>query len=111
MLGRVAAALRRPLLRPVVALSRGVGERQPVVINENDLSEMFVKGSGNGGQKINKTSNCVVLHHLPTGTVVKVRVPFLAFYGGINEISVKRRARLRGIARLRARSLPSDLMS
>ncbi|CAJ0846392.1 14239_t:CDS:2, partial [Entrophospora sp. SA101] len=32
-----------------------------------DLIESFIKGSGNGGQKINKTSNCVNLKHAPTG--------------------------------------------
>lgn len=29
-------------------------------INEADLEESFVRGSGPGGQKINKTSCCVV---------------------------------------------------
>lgn len=36
-------------------------------LKEQDLEEQFVKGSGPGGQKINKTSSCVVLKHLPTG--------------------------------------------
>jgi uncharacterized protein (UPF0248 family) len=35
-------------------------------LNENELSESFVRGSGAGGQKINKTANKVVLVHLPT---------------------------------------------
>lgn len=35
-------------------------------LNEDDLTETFVRGSGAGGQKINKTSNCVVLVHGPT---------------------------------------------
>lgn len=39
---------------------------------EDELEEQFVKGSGPGGQSVNKTSNCVVLKHLPTGIVVKV---------------------------------------
>lgn len=30
------------------------------VIREEDLIEDFVRGSGSGGQKVNKTSNCVV---------------------------------------------------
>ncbi|KAK2156090.1 hypothetical protein LSH36_222g04038 [Paralvinella palmiformis] len=38
---------------------------------ESDLEETFIRGSGPGGQKINKTSNCVMLKHLPTGIVVK----------------------------------------
>lgn len=40
-------------------------------VNENDLIEKFVLGSGTGGQKINKTSSCVYLKHLPTGIEVK----------------------------------------
>ncbi|KAL1918046.1 uncharacterized protein VTP21DRAFT_3312 [Calcarisporiella thermophila] len=39
----------------------------PIVINEEDLEEKFVKGHGNGGQKVNKTSNCVQIVHIPTG--------------------------------------------
>jgi len=35
-------------------------------LNEEDLEEKFVKGSGAGGQKVNKTSNRVILVHLPT---------------------------------------------
>ena len=41
------------------------------VIAETDLSESFLKGSGPGGQKINKTSSAVQLKHIPTGIVVK----------------------------------------
>ncbi|RKP06929.1 peptide chain release factor class I/class II, partial [Thamnocephalis sphaerospora] len=36
-------------------------------LNEQDLVEKFVRGSGPGGQKINKTSSCVDLLHVPTG--------------------------------------------
>ena len=35
-------------------------------LKEEDLEEKFVKGSGAGGQKVNKTSNRVILCHLPT---------------------------------------------
>lgn len=41
------------------------------ILNENDLEEMFVKGSGPGGSAVNKNSNCVVLKHIPTGIVIK----------------------------------------
>lgn len=41
-----------------------------IVLNENDIDECFVKGSGNGGQKINTTANRVVLVHKPTGLKV-----------------------------------------
>ncbi len=40
-------------------------------IREEDLQESFVRGSGRGGQKVNKTNNCVCLRHLPSGIVVK----------------------------------------
>jgi len=40
-------------------------------IKENDLIEKFILGSGSGGQKINKTSSCVYLKHLPTGIEIK----------------------------------------
>ncbi|KAF2083887.1 hypothetical protein K490DRAFT_21891, partial [Saccharata proteae CBS 121410] len=41
------------------------------VIDEKDITEVFLKGSGPGGQKINKTSSAVQLKHLPTGMVIK----------------------------------------
>ena len=42
-------------------------------IHETELEEMYIKGSGPGGQSVNKTSNCVVLKHIPTGIVIKVK--------------------------------------
>ena len=42
-----------------------------VGVVEADLTEKFVTGSGPGGQKINKTSSCVQLHHTPTGEEVQ----------------------------------------
>jgi len=40
-------------------------------LQERDLVERFIRGSGPGGQKINKTSSCVQLRHLPTGIEIK----------------------------------------
>ena len=40
-------------------------------IGEDDLIERFIRGTGHGGQKINKTSSCVYLHHLPSGIEIK----------------------------------------
>lgn len=40
-------------------------------IREADLEEKFVYASKKGGQKVNKTSVCVYLKHLPTGIEVK----------------------------------------
>jgi len=38
------------------------------------LLEKFIRGSGSGGQKINKTSSCVFLKHLPSGLTVKCQL-------------------------------------
>ncbi|XP_004709786.1 mitochondrial translation release factor in rescue [Echinops telfairi] len=43
----------------------------PLALEESELEEQFVKGHGPGGQATNKTSNCVVLKHIPSGIVVK----------------------------------------
>lgn len=40
-------------------------------ILEEDLIEKFILGSGKGGQKVNKSSTCVYLKHIPTGLEVK----------------------------------------
>ncbi len=40
-------------------------------ITDKDLIEKFILGSGKGGQKINKTSSCVYLHHIPSGIEIK----------------------------------------
>lgn len=40
-------------------------------IKDSEFDESFVRGSGKGGQKQNKTANCVVLVHTPSGKRVK----------------------------------------
>lgn len=40
-------------------------------VNPGDILESFIRGSGHGGQKINKTSSCVLLRHQPTGIEVR----------------------------------------
>lgn len=40
-------------------------------IQEGDLVEKFILGSGRGGQKIHKTHSCVYLKHIPSGTEIK----------------------------------------
>lgn len=76
-LGRACLAARRHAAanapRPFSILGRL--EEKPLpprrVIDENEITESFLKGTGPGGQKINKTSSAVQLKHLPTGIVVK----------------------------------------
>lgn len=62
-----------PAVRALAVGAKAAPRPTKIVLNDADLIESFVKGFGNGGQKINKTSNCVVLKHTPTGIVVKVR--------------------------------------
>ena len=40
-------------------------------IREEEITVRFVKSSGRGGQKVNKTNSAVFLRHEPTGTSVK----------------------------------------
>ncbi|MDD2805094.1 MAG: peptide chain release factor-like protein [Elusimicrobiales bacterium] len=60
------------------------------------VDEQFVRGSGNGGQKINKTSNAVLLRYAPLGLVVRCQRErkrsvnrFLALRELVDEIEVK----------------------
>jgi peptide chain release factor len=41
-------------------------------IRKTDLEEKFIKSSGRGGQKVNKSSSAVFLRHKETGLSVKV---------------------------------------
>jgi protein subunit release factor B len=40
---------------------------------EIDLEEKFVRSGGSGGQKVNKSSSCVYLKHIPSGLAVKIQ--------------------------------------
>ena len=40
-------------------------------IQRQDLEEKFIKSSGRGGQKVNKSSSAVFIRHKPTGFSVK----------------------------------------
>jgi peptide chain release factor len=44
---------------------------QALGVREQDIQEQFVRSSGAGGQKVNKTSTCVMLYHAPSGIRVK----------------------------------------
>lgn len=52
--------------------NRWLRERMEALgIHEKDINEKFILSSGRGGQKINKTSSCVYLKHVPTGIEIK----------------------------------------
>jgi len=42
------------------------------VLDKTEVLEKLTSGFGPGGQKVNKSVNCVQLKHLPTGCEVKV---------------------------------------
>ena len=52
---------------PLLTLAAELG------LSPADVEESFVRGSGKGGQKMNKTSSTVQLKHLPTGLEVRVQ--------------------------------------
>lgn len=56
-------------------------------IKEGDLEEKFIRSQGKGGQKVNKTSTCVYLKHIPTGISVKCQQER---YQGVNRFLARR---------------------
>jgi protein subunit release factor B len=74
--GPPLALLRRNLLpadRAFFATHASLAKQFPPrrIILDEEIEENFLRGTGPGGQKINKTSCAVQLKHLPTGIVVK----------------------------------------
>ncbi|CAG9943344.1 unnamed protein product [Clonostachys rosea f. rosea IK726] len=63
-------ALARPFHVALVARAKSLPPR-PKPPPESEIEESYLKGSGPGGQKINKTNSAVQLKHIPTGIVVK----------------------------------------
>ncbi|MBN1766588.1 MAG: peptide chain release factor-like protein [Sedimentisphaerales bacterium] len=57
-------------------------------LREADMEETFIRGTGPGGQKINKTSSCVSLKHIPSGLTVKMQ---RARSQGLNRFYARRR--------------------
>ncbi|OGR45490.1 MAG: hypothetical protein A2X35_08245 [Elusimicrobia bacterium GWA2_61_42] len=78
------------------------------------LDEQFIRGSGHGGQKINKTSNAVQLRYPPLGLVVRCQRErkrslnrFLALREMVDEIELRispeTSERLKEIGKIRKR--------
>ncbi|GJJ78570.1 peptide chain release factor [Entomortierella parvispora] len=74
--GMVGTVVTTP---PKQEASKGATDKRPprpsaykeIVLLETDFRERFIKGGGNGGQKINKTNSNVELKHFETGIVVQ----------------------------------------
>ncbi|XP_047527869.1 mitochondrial translation release factor in rescue [Vanessa atalanta] len=64
----------RALFNICIASKHTVDYSKVPKINEGDLSEQFVRGSGPGGSAVNKNANCVVLTHIPSGLTVKCHI-------------------------------------
>lgn len=56
---------------PVILPDEFLDKASRLGIQAEDIDEQFVRGGGKGGQKINKTSSCVLLKHIPTGVEVR----------------------------------------
>ncbi|KAL2067963.1 hypothetical protein VTL71DRAFT_16061 [Oculimacula yallundae] len=68
--------VRTPIVRNIAASAPACAKKmpdRPQPVDESEFTEAFLKGSGPGGQKINKTSSAVQLKHIPTGLVLKVQ--------------------------------------
>lgn len=61
---------------------------QRLGVREVDLSEEFIRGTGSGGQKINKTSVAVLLTHRPSGIQIKCQE---GRSQGLNRFEARRR--------------------
>jgi hypothetical protein len=46
-------------------------KKEPLLLDTSHIVETFIRGSGPGGQAINKLSTCVQLKHTPTNIVIR----------------------------------------
>jgi peptide chain release factor len=74
-------------------------------IHEKDIEEKFIRSSGRGGQKVNKTSTCVYLKHIPTGIEVKC---MKERNQSLNRF-LARRELVKGIEKLSGRLTPDEI--
>lgn len=45
---------------------------EEIGLRVEDVDQAFTRGSGHGGQNVNKSTNCVELTHRPTGIMVRI---------------------------------------
>ncbi|WFD07472.1 hypothetical protein MVES1_002838 [Malassezia vespertilionis] len=64
----VPAGTFPPWFTDAYSFARDGSKKMPITLCETDLQERFIRGSGPGGQAINKLATNVELVHLPTGT-------------------------------------------
>lgn len=60
-----------PAVGPETKESQLAARMLKLGVRESDILERFVKSSGPGGQKVNKTSSCVYILHRPSGIEIK----------------------------------------
>jgi protein subunit release factor B len=58
---------------PVELSEKTLQKAKDLKVFPGDIEEKFIRGSGAGGQKVNKTNSCVWLRHAPTGFEVKTQ--------------------------------------
>ena len=86
--------------------NRWLQERMEALgIHEKDIEEKFIRSSGRGGQKVNKTSTCVYLRHIPTGIEVK----WMRERSQSLNRFLARRELVRRIERLSGQSAPEEI--
>ena len=86
--------------------NRWLQERMETLgIHEKDIEEKFIRSSGKGGQKVNKTSTCVYLRHIPTGIEVK----WMRERSQSLNRFLARRELVRRIERLSGQSAPEEI--
>jgi protein subunit release factor B len=58
---------------PVILVPDLLAKAQSLGLRPEDVEENFIRGSGHGGQKVNKTASTVQLIHRPTGIEVRMQ--------------------------------------
>jgi protein subunit release factor B len=66
ILGEISSVMDRLEGNKKKSATSSTLQRELPELDEDDLTETFIRGSGAGGQKVNKTSNRVLLVHDPT---------------------------------------------